>query len=569
VGGATAEVERDAQSGGAVMTAGSVALHQEEPRATLITWFTTTDHKRIGILYLTASLGFFFVAGLMALVMRLELAVPGLQFVSEATYDQLFTMHGTTMMLLFGTPVVAAFANFLVPLQVGAADMVFPRLNALSFWLFLFGGLIVFSGFVSAGGAADVGWTGYPPNSELLYSTTIGTDLWIVGLALTGIASILGGLNFVLTIYTHRAPGMSMLRVPIFTWNILVTSILILFSFPALTGALAMLLLDRRFGATFFQPAGGGDAILWQHVFWFFGHPEVYIVALPFFGMISEIIPVFSRKPLFGYRFVVVATILIGAYSMTVWAHHMYTTGAINLPFFAITSFAIAVPTGIKIFNWMATMFRGRLSFETPMLFATGFIYLFVIGGITGVIVASPPIDFHFQDTYFIVAHLHNVLVGGSVFALFGGIYFWFPKMFGRRLDERLGRIHFWTWVVGFVLTFLPQYQLGALGMPRRYPDYPADVGWTTLNIASTIGSFILGLGAVPFLVAIVLAFRRPPDQPNDPWGGNSLEWWTTSPPPHHNYRSLPPIRSERPVFDARQAAATLAASDIHVRPRR
>jgi cytochrome c oxidase subunit 1 len=543
------------------MTAGTLTL-RDEPRATLLTWLTTTDHKRIGLLYFTAAMGFFLVGGVFALIMRAELAAPGLQIVNEETYDQLFTMHGTLMMLLFGTPIVAAFANFLVPLQVGAADMVFPRLNALSFWLFLFGGLIVLSGFAAAGGAADVGWTGYPPNSELTYSTTTGTDLWIVGLALTGVASILGALNFIATIYTRRAPGMSMLRLPIFSWNILVTSVLILFSFPALTGALAMLLLDRRFGATFFQPAGGGDAILWQHLFWFFGHPEVYILALPFFGMISEIIPVFSRKPLFGYRFVVVATILIGAYSMTVWAHHMFTTGAINLPFFALTSFSIAVPTGIKMFNWMATMFRGRLSFETPMLFATGFIYLFVIGGITGVIVASPPIDFHFQDTYFVVAHLHNVLVGGSVFALFGGIYFWFPKMTGRRLSERLGKIHFLSWVVGFVLTFLPQYQLGAQGMPRRYADYPADAGWTTLNVVSTVGSVILGLGMIPFLVAVFLALRRPPDQPNDPWGANSLEWWTTSPPPHHNFPSLPPIRSERPVFDARQAAAVLAANE-------
>jgi cytochrome c oxidase subunit 1 len=547
------------------MAVGTLTLRQE-PRATLLTWLTTTDHKRIGVLYLTAAMSFFLVGGVMALLIRAELAAPGLQVVNEETYDQLFTMHGTVMMFLFGTPVVAAFANYLVPLQVGAAEMVFPRLNALSFWLFLFGGLIVMSGFASAGGAADVGWTGYPPNSELTYSTTTGTDLWIVGLALTGVATILGALNFTATIYTRRAPGMSMLRLPIFCWNILVTSVLILFAFPALTGALAMLLLDRRFGATFFVPAEGGDPILWQHLFWFFGHPEVYILALPFFGMISEIIPVFSRKPLFGYRFIIVATILIGAYSMSVWAHHMYTTGAINLPFFAITSFAIAVPTGIKIFNWMATMFRGRLSFETPMLFATGFIYLFVIGGITGVIVASPPIDFHFQDTYFVVAHLHNVLVGGSVFALFGGIYFWFPKMTGRRLSERLGKIHFASWVVGFLLTFLPQYQLGALGMPRRYADYAADAGWTGLNALSTVGSLILGLGTIPFLVAVFLALRQPPDQPNDPWGGNSLEWWTTSPPPHHNFASLPPIRSERPVFDARAAAAaaaTVAAATV------
>ncbi len=541
------------------MTAGTVDVgvvhvphHVERGPSGLAGWIATTDHKRVGILYGTGAFGFFLVAGVLALVMRLELAQPGQQLVNEQVYNQLFTLHGTAMMLLFGTPMVAAFANFLVPLQIGAADMVFPRLNALSFWLFLWGGLIVFSGIFAAGGPADVGWTGYPPNSELQYSTTTGTDLWIVGLALTGVASILGAVNFVATIYTRRAPGMSMLRVPMFTWTILVTSILILFSFPAITAALVMLLLDRRFGAGFFSPEAGGDPLLWQHLFWFFGHPEVYILALPFFGILSEIIPVFSRKPLFGYRALIFATVLIGGYSMSVWAHHMFTTGGVNLPFFSITSFIIAVPTGIKIFNWLATMIRGRLTFPTPMLFATGFIYLFVLGGISGVIVASPPLDFHFQDTYFVVAHMHNVLVGGSVFAMFAGLYFWWPKMFGRRLSERLGKLHFWSWVAGFVLTFMPQYQLGAYGMPRRYVDYPANPGWAELNLLSTAGSLLLGLGTIPFLLAIVLSFRRPPDQPNDPWGANSLEWATTSPPPHHNFTSLPPIRSERPVWDAR-----------------
>ncbi len=538
------------------MSATGIAVRAAAPRTSALTWLATTDHKRVGILYGTAAFGFFLFGGLLALFMRAELVQPGQQIVDEQTYNQLFTMHGTIMMLLFGTPMVAAFANFLVPLQVGAADMVFPRLNALSFWLFLFGGLVVMSGYLAAGGPADTGWTAYPPNSELQYSTTTGTDLWIVGLGLTGVATILGAVNFVATIYTRRAPGMSMLRVPMFCWTILVTSILILFSFPALTAALVMLLLDRRFGASFFIPAEGGDPLLWQHLFWFFGHPEVYILALPFFGILSEVIPVFSRKPLFGYRAMAFATVLIGAYSMSVWAHHMFTTGGINLPFFAITSFLIAVPTGIKIFNWLATMIRGRLTFPTPMLFATGFIYLFVIGGITGVIVASPPIDFHFQDTYFVVAHLHNVLVGGSVFAVFSGIYFWFPKAFGRRLSERLGKLHFWSWVVGFIVTFLPQYQLGADGMPRRYVDYPANTGWPELNAISSAGSLLLGLGMLPFLLAVVLAFRRPPDQPDDPWGGNSLEWWTSSPPPHHNFRSLPPIRSERPVWDARVAAS-------------
>ena len=533
------------------MAGATIAAGTAPPRTGLLTWLTTTDHKRIGQLYLTAAFAFFLFGGLLAVLIRWELAVPGLQLVNEEGYDQAFTMHGTIMLLLFGTPTVAAFANFLVPLQIGAADMVFPRLNALSFWLFLFGGLIVLSGYASAGGPADIGWTGYPPNSELTFSTTIGTDLWIVGLALTGVGTIMGAINFTATIYQRRAPGMSMLRLPMFCWGILVTSILILFAFPALTGALAMLLLDRRFGASFFQPAEGGNPILWQHLFWFFGHPEVYILALPFFGIISEVIPVFSRKPLFGYRALVLSMILIGAYSMSVWAHHMFTTGAVNLPFFAITSFAIAVPTGIKIFNWIATMIGGRLTFETPMLFATGFIYLFTLGGITGVIVASPPLDFQFQDTYFVVAHFHNVLVGGSVFAISAGIYFWFPKLTGRRLDERLGKAHFWAWLVGFVLTFLPQYQLGAMGMPRRYADYPAGLGWEPLNIVSTIGALLMAVGTIPFLVAVALALRRPPDQPADPWGANSLEWWTTSPPPAHNFTSLPPIRSERPVFDA------------------
>ena len=538
------------------------ARHLPEP-AGLVGWLTTTDHKRIGVLYLVTSFGFFLLAGLMAVLMRLELATPGLQLVDEHQYSQLFTMHGTLMMLLFATPLAAGFANFLVPLQIGAADMVFPRLNALSYWLFLFGGLIVVSGFLTAGGAADVGWTGYPPNSLIPYSTTLGTDLWIIGLILTGVASIMGGLNFAATIYTRRAPGMAMLRMPQFCWNILVTALLILFSFPAITVALVMLLLDRRFGTSFFLPAEGGDAILYQHLFWFFGHPEVYIVALPFFGIVSEVVPVFSRKPLFGYRALIFATILIGAYSMSVWAHHMFTTGWVNLPFFSLLSFAIAVPTGIKIFNWVATMIGGRLTFETPMLFATGFIYLFLAGGVTGVIVASPPLDFHFQDTYFVVGHLHNVLVGGTVFAMFAGLYFWFPKITGRRLSERLGRLHFWSWVVGFVLTFFVQYQLGAWGMPRRYADYPANPGWTELNLVSTVGSLILAAGTVPFLVAVVDALRRPADQPADPWGGNSLEWWTSSPPPAHNFRSLPPIRSERPVFDARIAARTGQAAEV------
>ena len=546
------------------MTTPTIALGaRSSGGSSLLTWLTTTDHKKIGILYGTSALGFFLAAGLLALIMRSELTLPELQFLSAETYNQLFTIHGTAMMLLFATPMVAAFANYLIPLQIGAADMAFPRLNALSFWLFLFGGLVIFSGFLVAAGPADVGWTGYAPNSTRPYSTTPGTDLWIVGLILTGVSSVLGSVNFIATIYTRRAPGMAMLRLSMFNWNILVTSILILFSFPAITTALVLLLLERRFGASFFDPAEGGNPILWQHLFWFFGHPEVYIVALPFFGAISEIIPVFSRKPLFGYRALVLATIFIGAYSMSVWAHHMFTTGAISLPFFSITSFIIAVPTGVKFFNWIGTMWHGKLTFPLPMMWAVGFLFTFLFGGITGVMVASPPLDFQFQDTYFVVAHLHNVLVGGSIYAMWGGIYFWFPKISGRRLSEFLGRIHFWLWTIGFIVTFLPQYQLGAEGMPRRYATYPADAGWTLLNIISTVGSMIIGLSVLFFLAAVVEALRRPPDQPNDPWGGNSLEWWATSPPPHHNFPSIPPIRSERPVFDARQAGLMAAGRPI------
>ncbi len=546
------------------MTTGAITARPVPPSASALVWLTTTDHKRIGVMYAVAAFGFFMVGGVLALLMRAELAQPGLQVMSVESYDQSFTIHGTIMMLLFGTPMVAAFSNYLVPLQVGAADMVFPRLNALSFWLFLSGGIIVLSGYLTQSGPADIGWTGYAPLNEPTFSSSTGTDLWIVGLALTGVASIMGAVNFVATILTRRAPGMSMFRMPMFCWGILVTSLLILFAFPAITAALAMLLLDRRFGASFFVPTEGGDPILWQHLFWFFGHPEVYILALPFFGILSEVIPVFSRKPLFGYRAMALAMILIGFLSMSVWAHHMFTTGVISLPFFSITSFLIAVPTGVKFFNWIFTMIGGKLWFPAPMLWSVGFLFTFLFGGITGVLVASAPIDFQFQDTYFVVAHLHNVLVGGSVFAMWAGITFWFPKVTGRRLNEPLAKTHFWLWTIGFVVTFLPQYQLGASGMPRRYADYPAEAGWTQLNLISTVGAFLIAASVVVFLVAVVEAMRRAPDAGPDPWEGNSLEWWAGSPPPHHNFRSLPPIRSERPVFDARVAArAGVAASAV------
>jgi cytochrome c oxidase subunit 1 len=463
-------------------------------------------------------------------------------------------------MLFFATPVVSGFANFLVPLQIGAADMAFPRLNALSYWLFVFGGIIVLLGFGTTGGAAAGGWTSYATLTEQPFMSGPGMDLWIVGVALVGLSSIMGGLNFIATIYGRRAPGMTMLRMPLFTWSILVTATLILFAFPSITAALAMLLIDRKFGGSFFNPAVGGDPILYQHLFWFFGHPEVYIVAIPAFGIMSEIVAVFSHKPLFGYRAMVLSLAAIAALSMAVWAHHMFTTGAVSLPFFSIASFLIAVPTGVKIFNWLATMWRGHIRLEVPMLWAFGLIYVFTIGGITGVMTASPPIDFNAQDTYFVVAHMHNVLIGATVFMTFGGLYFWWPKMFGRLLNRRLGVAHFWLWLIGVTLTFLPQYQLGAEGMPRRIATYPANPGWADLNLLSTIGSFVLLLGSLAFVAAVIGSLRRPADAPADPWAANSLEWATSSPPPHHNFGSLPPIRSERPVFDARLAARGVAA---------
>ena len=523
----------------------------------LIETLTTTDHKRIGIMYLVTSIAFLALAGLLALVIRAELAFPELQFVERGFYNQLFTMHGTGMIFFAIVPLGIGFANYLLPLQIGAPDVAFPRLNALTYWLYLLGGIVAFSGFLTASGAAAFGWTGYAPLSNATYSPGAGGNLWIMGLLLSGVSGILGAVNFIATTFAMRAPGMTMFRMPIFVWNILVTSLLILLTFPVLTAALAMLFLDRTAGASFFDPAAGGSAILWQHLFWFFGHPEVYIMALPFFGVISEVIPVFSRKPIFGYTALVFATLLIGALSFSVWAHHMFTTGAISTIFFAVTSFAIAIPTGVKFFSWIATMWRGRLRFPTPMLFAMGFLFQFLIGGITGVIVASPAIDYHVQDTYYIVAHMHYVLFGGSAFAAFAAFYYWIPKMSGRLLDERLGKVHFWLMTIGFNVTFFPMHQLGLSGMPRRIADYPAGAGWTELNIVASIGSVLIALATALFVWNVVQAvwLRRGAIAGPDPWEGNTLEWATSSPPPHHNFVAIPPIRSERPVFDAREGA--------------
>ncbi|MFF3545286.1 cytochrome c oxidase subunit I [Streptomyces platensis] len=521
------------------------------PGSVLVDWLTTTDHKKIGHLYLITAFGFFLVGGLLAMVMRAELARPGLQIIDAEQFNQAVTMHGTIMLLLFATPAFAGFANEIMPLQIGSPDVAFPRLNMLSYWLFLFGGLIVLGSFLTPFGGPAFGWTAYAPLNSMVRSPGIGADMWIMGLALAGFGTILGAVNFITTIIVLRAPGMTMFRMPVFTWNVLFTSILVLMAFPVLAAALLVLEADRQFGAVVFDAQWGG-ALLWQHLFWFFGHPEVYIIALPFFGIITEIIPVFSRKPIFGYVMLIGATMAITALSVMVWAHHMFVTGAVLLPFFSIMSFLIAAPTGVKFFNWIGTMWHGSVSFETPMLWSIGFLVSFLFGGLTGVILASPPMDFHVTDSYFVVGHFHYVVFGTVVFATYAGFYFWWPKFTGKMLDERLGKIHFWTLFIGFHTTFLVQHWLGVEGMPRRYADYLAADGFTALNTFSTIGSFLLGLSTLPFLYNVWKTTHYGARiTMDDPWGfGRSLEWATSSPPPRHNFTTLPRIRSESPAFD-------------------
>jgi cytochrome c oxidase subunit 1 len=517
----------------------------------VVRWITSTDHKVIGYLYLITSFAFFLLAGLMALIMRAELARPDNQLVTNEQYNQLFTMHGTIMMLLFATPLFIGFANVIMPLQIGAPDVAFPRLNMFSYWLFLFGGLITIGGFLTPGGAAAFGWFAYTPLSTAVFSPGLGGDMWVMGLALSGFGTILGAVNFITTIFCLRAPGMTMFRMSIFSWNVLLTSVLVIMAFPVLAASLLALFADRNYGTHVFDPEAGG-AILWQHLFWFFGHPEVYIVALPFFGIVSEVLPVFSRKPIFGYKGLVFATIAIAGLSMTVWAHHMFPTGQVLNPFFAFMSFLIAVPTGVKFFNWVGTMWRGHITLDTPMLWCIGFLVTFLFGGLTGMILASPPLDYQVSDTYFVVAHFHYVVFGTVVFAMFAGFYFWWPKFTGRMLDERLGKIHFWTLFVGFHLTFLVQHWLGAAGMPRRYADYLATDGFTTLNMVSSVGAFLLGSSTLPFLYNVWISAKKGHKvEVDDPWGhGRSLEWATSCPPPRHNFASMPRIRSESPAFD-------------------
>jgi cytochrome c oxidase subunit I len=524
-------------------------------------WLTTVDHKRIGILYIVTTMLFFLLGGLAAMAVRVQLALPDAQPMSGALYNQVFTIHASIMIFLYIIPILSGgFGNYCVPLMIGARDMAFPRLNALSYWLVPPAGLMILSGFFF-GGAADAGWTAYPP---LSVRAPFGQTLWLVGVILLGTSSILGGLNFLVTILNMRAPGMTLHRMPLFVWAVLVTAFLQVTATPALAGALLMQLLDREFGTNFFNAAKGANVVGYQHGFWFYSHPAVYIMILPAFGIISEILPVFSRKPIFGYHAIAYSTAAIGFFGFLVWAHHMFTVGLplIGQSFFMMMTMVIAIPTGVKMFNWIATLWGGTLDFKAPLLFAVGFLTMFLIGGLNGVATAIVPVDWQLHDTYWVVAHLHYVLFGGSTFGVFAGLYYWFPKMTGRMYSEGLAKIHFWLMFLGFNLTFFPMHILGVAGMQRRIATYPVETGFLPLNVLATVGALLLFFSTGVFLMNVSRSMRRGAPAGPDPWLANTLEWYVLSPPPAYNFRTLPRVASERPLRDLRVRLTARAAPE-------
>jgi cytochrome c oxidase subunit I len=523
-------------------------------------WIMTTDHKKIGIMYIVTAFFFFLAGGVEALLVRTQLAVPNGKVLSPEIYNQVFTMHGTTMIFLFVMPMLTGLGNYVVPMMIGARDMAFPRMNAFGYWVVLLGGLFLTSSFLF-GAAPNAGWFSYAPLTELtqdcgatavLCTPGANMDFWALGILMLGISSIAASLNFVVTILKLRAPGMTINRMPMFTWMTLVTAFLLLFALPSVTAAAILLLLDRHLGTHFFQSGFGGDPLLWQHLFWSFGHPEVYILILPAFGIISEVLPVFSRKPLFGYTFVAWSGVAIGFLSFTVWAHHMFAVGLplVAQAFFATSTTLIAIPTAVKIFNWVFTVYGGKISFKAPMLFALGFVAMFLIGGLNGIALAVVPVDYQLTDTYFVVSHLHYVLFGGTAFGVFAGLYYWFPKMTGKLLNERLGQVHFWLMLIGVNLTFFPMHILGLLGMPRRIYTYPGNLGWNDLNLLATIGAFTIATAILVFLWNFVISLRSGQPAGTDPWDAFTLEWDTDSPPKPYNFPVLPIVRSRRPFYD-------------------
>ncbi len=539
----------------------TTALDQERAHAAahgekygLWSWLTTVDHKRIGILYGATAFFFFLLGGLEALLLRIQLSRADNTFMDPDTYNQLFTMHGTTMIFLAIMPLSSMFFNYLIPLMIGARDVAFPRLNAFSYWVFLLGGLFLNAGFLF-GAAPDTGWYGYANLTSRQFSPGPNVDFWNMGLQILGVASLAAAVNFFVTIVNLRAPGMTLMRMPMFVWMSLITQVLLLLAFPVIAVALILLMFDRFFGTHFFVPTGGGDPLLWQHFFWIFGHPEVYILILPAFGIVSEVLPVFSRKPLFGYAAMVFSGVFIAFLGFGVWSHHMFTTGMgpIADTFFALSTMLIAIPTGVKIFNWMGTIWHGSIQYKTPMYFAVGFIAMFIIGGLSGVMHSSPPADLQQNDTYFIVAHFHYVLFGGSIFALTAGAYYWWPKMFGRMLDEGMGKLHFWLMLIGFNLTFFPMHIVGLNGMPRRTYTYPKELGFELLNQIETAGAFVLGLSFLVFLINVAKTARLPRHAPADPWNGATLEWGIASPPQEWNFDEVPTVHGRDPLWDLKR----------------